>query len=110
MPKLSISTIVELVAAARNNSERAVICMAITDRDGKGVTGLTESNFTIDDLLVAPGGSGLRIDTIVPNVRPGFYNLDVVPSNTWEVGVYVLGVTVESGDDDGTKLVKMVLE
>ena len=60
MPKLSISTIVELVAAARNNSERAVICMAITDRDGKGVSGLTESNFTIDDLLVAPGGSGVH--------------------------------------------------
>ena len=52
----------------------------------------------------------MRIDAVVPRIRPGFYNLDVVPSEPWEVGVYVLGVTVESGDDDGTKLVKMVLE
>ena len=112
MAKLSIAAITSIARAARGNSERACICLAITDRDGKGVLGLTETNFRLEQLLGAFGGSLSVIDEVVSQPRIGFYTLDIVPSrsNTWDAGVFILGVKVETEDDDGMKLVKLVID
>lgn len=112
MPKLTIAALVEIAGASPGNNERSCICLAITDRDGKGVLGLTDSNFRVDSLLVAPGGSGVNIDTVLSHLGLGFYTLDIVPggSSTWDPGVFILGVKVENEDDDGLKLVRLVME
>lgn len=112
MAKLSIAAITSIARASPGNSERSIICLAITDRDGKGVAGLTETNFRLAQLLGAFGGSLSIIDGVVNQPGTGFYNLDIVPisSNTWDAGVFIFGVTVETEDDDGMKLVKLVIE
>ncbi len=112
MAKLSISAITEIAGASPGNSERSCICLAITDRDGKGVLDLTETNFRLEQLLGAFGGSLSVIDKVVNQARIGFYTLDIVPSgsNTWDAGVFIFGVKVETEDDDGMKLVKLVID
>ena len=112
MAKLSIAAITSIARASPGNSERTCICLAITDRDGKGVVGLTETNFRLEQLLGAFGGSLSTIDEVVDHAGIGFYNLDIVPSgsNTWDAGVFIFGVKVETEDDDGMKLVKLVIE
>jgi hypothetical protein len=49
---------------------------------------------------------------VVSHLGIGFYTLSIVPlgSNTWDACVFIYGVNVETEDDDGMKLVKLVLE
>ena len=65
MAKLNIAAITSIARASPGNSERACTCLAITDRDGKGVVDLTETNFRLAQLLGAFGGSLSVIDEVV---------------------------------------------
>lgn len=91
----------------------ALILVRVT-LHGEGVSGLTESDFTIATRLVPPGECGLEIDELSSFGSPnGDYALAVTPVDSegcdWEAGSYISSIEVSSGGMTGSTLVELVI-
>lgn len=93
------------IAAPRNNNESAII-VSITNSKGNGVRGLGISNFTLESVMVGPGGSNSQINSVMPTETTGVYIIRISPisNRNWSSGVYVWALKVTFGDDNGQTL------
>jgi hypothetical protein len=89
--------------ARPGNRDPLLVVASVTQTLGLPVTGLTDQELQIDPIIVAPGGSVVRISRMI-EPHPGAYFVEVVPasvSGTWQFGRYLFGLAVKSGADQG---------
>ena len=113
MARLIVSALSEDTIAAPGNRNSNYIIVSVTDGNGGAVTGLTKENFTVDPIIVGPGGALVTIETAQMSSRlPGFYILRIVPirTETWKAGVYIFCVAVERSVDRGQALASVLMD
>jgi hypothetical protein len=117
MARLIVEALAEDTLAAPGNRQPNWIVVSVTDWQGNPVTGLDETNFKVDALIVSPlareGGAPLDITGTMPGRLPGFYLIGVVPTlreQMWEKGVYIFTAAVERGDDRGQALASVLMD
>jgi hypothetical protein len=110
--RLIVTAESEDTIASPGNREPNYIAVSITDRAGDAVSGLTAAEVTVIDIVVAPGGGGVRVTNVSPRQLPEFYIVFVTPNEpqTWKSGVYIFGVLVERGGDRGQALAKVSMD
>jgi hypothetical protein len=109
---LFVNAMSEDTVAAPGNREPNYIVASVTDANGGPVTGLTASNFKVDAMIVGPGGALVDITRVVGGRLPGFYQIDVVPikAETWKRGVYLFGISVQNGRDNGQAMASVTMD
>lgn len=112
MARLAVRAEAEAVTAGTNNSEPTLIAVSVTSGSGEPILGLSASDFRVEAIVVAPGGSGVGVVDLSPRAIPGFYLLRVAPHEpqTWESGVYIFGILVETEDGRGQALARALLD
>lgn len=117
MARLIVEAIAEDRAAAPGNRLVNHVAVSVTDANGTPVSGLTPSNFQVQTILEAPGGT--RVNTEAGGEAPGFqgfYLLRVFPIQTdqvtalWKAGTYIFAVVVTRGPDRGQTLTSVVMD
>jgi hypothetical protein len=106
---LNITAISEDVLASHTNTLPNYIIASITDLYGQPITGLGQTNFKVNAIIVPPGGEALvNITRVVEDESPGIYILHVVPGGTdnWENGSYIFAIKVFSEQLHGQTLVR----
>jgi hypothetical protein len=76
------------------------------------VNNLGVSNFTIDPMIVGPGGASVNIVDVTAGRLPGFYHINVLPINTetWKAGVYIFAIAVQKGANSGQTLATVLMD
>ncbi len=112
MTRLIVTALSEDTVAAPGNRLSNYICVSVTDTNGNPIAGLTADNFKVDPMIAAPGGATVNISSFFPGRLPGFYYLNVVPSDmhTWKLGVYIFAVAVQKGNDKGQTLASVLMD
>lgn len=112
MALLIVQAASEDTIAAPGNREANYVCVSVSDSVGNPVTGLTDKNFSVQPLIVGPGGSLVNIVSAAAAGLPGMYIIRVVPINiqTWKSGVYIFGVAVKRGADLGQALASVQMD
>ena len=112
MARLIVTAVSEDSIAAPGNRQPNYIIASVTDVNGQPVSGLSINNFKVNPLIVGPGGALVNIVQVYAGIFPGFYHINVVPINvqTWKAGVYVFGVVVQNGADNGQALASVLMD
>ena len=112
MARLILAALSEDTVAAPGNRLSNYICISVTDTNGFPIEGLTHENFKVDPMIAAPGGATVHVSSFFAGRLPGFYYLNVVPSDmhTWKHGVYIFAVAVEKGKDRGQTLAAVLMD
>lgn len=112
MARLIVEAFSEDTIAAPGNRQRNYIIVSVTDTNGMPVTGLATANFTVQPMIVGPGGSLVNITETYAGSMPGFYHVNVVPigTQTWKAGVYIFAVAVTRGGDHGQTLATVLMD
>lgn len=112
MARIVLSAFSEDTVANPANRQPNYIVVSATDTNGEPVTGLNESNFKVDPMIVGPGGALVNITSVRPGRLPGFYLINVVPirTETWKAGVYIFAVAVEAGGNKGQTLTSVLMD
>lgn len=112
MAALTVEAISEDTIAAPGDRDNNYICVSVTRRTGNPVTGLGETNFSVDPMIVGPGGALVDIDRVTAGRLPGFYNVQVKPigTQTWKSGTYIFAVAVDQGPNQGQTLTSVLLD
>ncbi|HEV7889729.1 MAG TPA: hypothetical protein VGP08_03775 [Pyrinomonadaceae bacterium] len=112
MALLIVNAASEDAIAAPGNREYNYVVVSVTDNVGNPVTGLMAANFTVQPVIVGPGGALVNITGASAAGLPGFYILNLVPirTETWKVGVYIFAVAVERGADRGQNLASVLMD
>ena len=112
MALLIVQAASEDTIAGPGNREPNYVCISVTDSVGNAVTGLAASNFSVQPLIVGPGGALVNIVSSAAAGLPGMYIIRVVPINvqTWKAGVYIFGVAVKRGADVGQALATVQMD
>lgn len=110
--RLILEALSEDTIAAPGNRKPNYITVSVTNEHGLPVTGLTDSNFKVDPMVVGPGGALVNIDRVAAGRLPGFYFIDVIPirTETWKAGVYIFAVAVERGVEHGQTLCSVLMD
>lgn len=87
------------------------IVVSVTRNNGVAVTGLTNTAFRVQAILVAPGGGQVTLQH-VGEVQPGVYLVQVIPipAATWVLGVYTFWLAVNHGANAGQALCAVLVE
>ena len=106
MARLIVTAFSEDTIAAPGNREPNYVIVSVTDENGVPVTGLNETHFTVDPMIVGPGGSKVDVIHVRMGRLQGFYNVRIVPiaEEEWQAGVYIFAVAVQKGEDRGQTL------
>jgi hypothetical protein len=109
---LIVSALSEDSIAAPGNRQPNYIVVSATTADGTPLTGLTAANFSVDPMVVAPGGALVTITDVRSGRLPGFYLLQTVPvgTQTWKAGVYLFAVSVTQGVKHGQALASVTMD
>lgn len=112
MALLIVQTASEDTIAAPGNRKANYICVSVTDSVGNPVAGLTAKNFTVDPMIVGPGGALVDITSAAPVRLAGTYILEVVPirTETWKAGVYIFATAVTQGANRGQALCSVQMD
>jgi hypothetical protein len=112
MARLIVSAVSEDTLANPGNRQPNVIVVSVTYNNGQPVTGLSQTNFQIDALIVGPGGSQVDITNVAIGRLPGFYFIEAVPigAETWKAGIYIFAVVVLKGSSRGQTLTSVLLD
>ena len=112
MARLIVTAVSEDTIAAPGNRQSNYLIVSVTNASGVPVTGLTAGNFTVQPIIVGPGGALTNITGVSGGGMPGFYLIDLVPINTetWKSGVYVFGVAVKKGTNQGQALATVQMD
>jgi hypothetical protein len=89
-----------------------LVAVSVTSGSGEPITGLSASDFRVEAIVVAPGGSDVGVVDLSSRALPGFYLLRVGPHEpqTWKSGVYLFGILVETEDGRGQALARALLD
>lgn len=110
---LQVEAISEDTIAAPGNNRANYVIVSVTDHCGKPVKDLETSHFTVQALIVGPGGSLVDItDAREAFGMDGFYFIDVKPirSRDWQPGVYIFAIVVQSASQQGQTLASVLLD
>jgi hypothetical protein len=112
MARLIVTAITEDTVAAPGNRLSNYICVSVTDTEGNPISGLTQDDVKVDPMISAPGGVPVYIATFFEGRLPGFYYINVIPTemHTWKHGVYIFAITVQKGDDKGQTLASVLMD
>jgi hypothetical protein len=118
MALLIVNAASEDTIAGPGNRKPNYVAVSVTDSVGTPVTGLLQSNFQVQPILMAPGGTLVNIERLTGTGSglPGYYILYVVPvmtdvkTGTWKAGTYVFGVSVTRGTDRGQTLASVLMD
>lgn len=112
MALLITSAFSEDTIAAPGNRQPNYIVISVTDCNGIPVTGLNAGNFSVDPLIVGPGGALVNIVGVSTGRLPGFYLVNVLPirTETWKAGVYIFCVVAKRGADQGQTLATVLMD
>jgi hypothetical protein len=112
MARLIVSALTEDTVAAPGNRLSNYICISVTDTEGNPIRNITAENVKVDPMISAPGGVPVHIETFFEGRLPGFYYINVVPTemHTWKHGVYIFAIAVQSGADKGQTLASVMLD
>lgn len=94
------------LTSAAGNKNPATLLVSVTDTSGNGITGLGSTNFTLDTMVVGPGGAAVVVNSITVGAYAGYYRINVVPTGAfnWAKGEYGVAVIVTSGTNKGQTL------
>lgn len=99
--------------AAQGNTNPAVLLISVTDPNGNAVNGLGTDNFIVDLYALRIGGTTSVTSRAVESAkRPGFYELYITPtyeSTGWAKATYLIGVTVNRGQDRGQAVAELMI-
>jgi hypothetical protein len=111
MARLIIEALAEDTIAAPGNRQHLYLVASVTSTTGRAVTGLSAANFTIQAVIVGPGGALVQVVS-GGETLPGVYLIFLEPfgNNTWSQGVYIFSVAVERGADRGQTLTQVLLD
>lgn len=109
---LLVTATSEDTIASPGNRHPNYIVASVTDARGAPVSGLTQSNFKVDAMIVGPGGALVDITRVTEGRLPGFYFIDVTPikTETWKSGTYIFGIAVQNGGDRGQALASVLMD
>lgn len=112
MARLIVDAASEDSIATPGNRRPNYIIVSVTDSNGVPVTGLGAGAFSVDPMIVGPGGALVNITRVAAGRLPGFYHVDVVPirRETWKSGGYIFAVAVERGPDRGQTLTTVLMD
>lgn len=110
---LKITGLSEDVLAAPGNKHPNYIILSITDNYGVPIPNLGISNFTLDTMIVGPGGSAMiDISRVLQGKIDGTYLIQVIPTDeeTWKSGVYIFVIKAFYDKYQGQILIKSFID
>jgi hypothetical protein len=112
LARLIVTAFSEDAIASPGNRQPNEVIVSVTAANGNPVTGLGSTNFTVDPMIVGPGGAHVDITAVNPGRLPGFYYVSLVPiaTETWKAGVYIFAVAVSRGNDKGQTLATVLMD
>lgn len=117
MARLIVTARSEDAIANPGNREDNYIVVSVSNKNGAPVTGLDIPNFSVDPMIVGPGGALVDITRVAAGRLAGFYHLDVKPINqeTWNSGVYIFAIAVtrsrrKGSTDKGQTLASVLMD
>lgn len=112
MALLIVNALSEDTIAAPGNNKTNYITVSVTDANGAPVTGLGVKNFSVDPMIVGPGGALVNITSVSAGRLAGTYFILVVPisGQTWKSGVYIFAVAVVNGANHGQNLCSVLMD
>ena len=112
MSLLIVNAASEDTIAAPGNRQPNYITVSVTDASGAPVTGLAAADFSVDPMIVGPGGALVNITSVIGGRLPGFYLINVVPikTETWKSGTYIFAVAVNHSGNHGQNLCSVLMD
>lgn len=111
MARLTVEAVAEDTLAAPEERPTNRIVASVTDPNGEPVTGLTAANFRIDPMAATNGGAQVNVARVSAARLPGFYHIDVVPTNGYgHRKVCVFAIAASRGTDKGQTLATFAVD
>jgi len=112
MSLLIVNAASEDTIAAPGNRQPNYITVSVTNAAGVPTTGLTAGDFSVDPMIVGPGGALVNITSVTAGRLPGFYLIDVLPirTETWKSGTYIFAVAVSHHGAHGQNLCTVLMD